>query len=172
MFLKIRKFWKLMKSWCAGYTASYNPPPPHLLSNADGITRVPYVINKVHNHIVATELKDPIWHSLEWQIRSFSSEATTWWQLVCKSWNTSALTCTTWLTRAQTGCRVHATTAELGNLHGMPTEEIPHYKIIPWSVYDRAITSFRVDEWKLALVVEPPPPLSKHDLGELCEFDT
>ena len=27
-------------------------------------------------HIVATELKDPIWHSLEWQIGSFSSEAT------------------------------------------------------------------------------------------------
>ena len=27
-------------------------------------------------HIVASELKDPIWHSLEWQIGSFSSEAT------------------------------------------------------------------------------------------------
>ena len=25
---------------------------------------------------VASELKDPIWHSLEWQIGSFSSEAT------------------------------------------------------------------------------------------------
>ena len=27
-------------------------------------------------HLVASELKDPIWHSLEWQIGSFSSEAT------------------------------------------------------------------------------------------------
>ena len=27
-------------------------------------------------YIVASELKDPIWHSLEWQIGSFSSEAT------------------------------------------------------------------------------------------------
>ena len=27
-------------------------------------------------HIVASELKDPIWHSSEWQIGSFSSEAT------------------------------------------------------------------------------------------------
>ena len=27
-------------------------------------------------HIIASELKDPIWHSLEWQIGSFSSEAT------------------------------------------------------------------------------------------------
>ena len=26
--------------------------------------------------IVASELKDPLWHSLEWQIGSFSSEAT------------------------------------------------------------------------------------------------
>ena len=32
-----------------------------------------------HIHIVASELKDPIWHSLEWQIGSFSSEATTWY---------------------------------------------------------------------------------------------
>ena len=31
-----------------------------------------------HQHIVASELKDPIWHSSEWQIGSFSSEATTW----------------------------------------------------------------------------------------------
>ena len=29
-------------------------------------------------HIVASELKDSIWHSLEWQIGSFSSEATIW----------------------------------------------------------------------------------------------
>ena len=28
--------------------------------------------------IVASELKHPIWHSLEWQIGSFSSEATRW----------------------------------------------------------------------------------------------
>ena len=28
-------------------------------------------------HFVASELKDPIWHSSEWQIGSFSSEATT-----------------------------------------------------------------------------------------------
>ena len=27
-------------------------------------------------NLVASELKDPIWHSLEWQIESFSSEAT------------------------------------------------------------------------------------------------
>ena len=27
-------------------------------------------------YIVASELKDPIWHSSEWQIGSFSSEAT------------------------------------------------------------------------------------------------
>ena len=31
---------------------------------------------KVEVQIVASELKDPIWHSLEWQIGSFSSEAT------------------------------------------------------------------------------------------------
>ena len=30
------------------------------------------------NHLVASELKDPIWHSLEWQIGCFSSEATTY----------------------------------------------------------------------------------------------
>ena len=29
-----------------------------------------------YTYIVASELKDPIWHSLEWQIGSFSSEAT------------------------------------------------------------------------------------------------
>ena len=29
--------------------------------------------------IVASELKDPIWHSLEWQIGSFGSEATLCW---------------------------------------------------------------------------------------------
>ena len=28
------------------------------------------------HYLVASELKDPIWHSLEWQIGSFSSEAT------------------------------------------------------------------------------------------------
>ena len=28
------------------------------------------------HQIVASELKDPIWHSLEWQIGSFSSEET------------------------------------------------------------------------------------------------
>ena len=28
-------------------------------------------------NIVASELKDPIWHSSEWQIGSFGSEATT-----------------------------------------------------------------------------------------------
>ena len=28
------------------------------------------------HQIVASELKDPIWHSSEWQIGSFSSEAT------------------------------------------------------------------------------------------------
>ena len=28
------------------------------------------------DYIVASELKDPIWHSSEWQIGSFSSEAT------------------------------------------------------------------------------------------------
>ena len=39
-----------------------NPNPvPHNVTNID---------------IVASELKDPIWHSLEWQIGSFSSEAT------------------------------------------------------------------------------------------------
>ena len=31
---------------------------------------------KQTSYIVASELKDPIWHSLEWQIGSFSSEAT------------------------------------------------------------------------------------------------
>ena len=31
------------------------------------------------DHFVASELKDPIWHSLEWQIGSFSSEATICW---------------------------------------------------------------------------------------------
>ena len=36
--------------------------------------------------IVASELKDPIWHSSEWQIGSFSSEATIWKSLsdTCK----------------------------------------------------------------------------------------
>ena len=32
--------------------------------------------------IVASELKDPIWHSLEWQIESFSSEATRYREVV------------------------------------------------------------------------------------------
>ena len=32
---------------------------------------------ETYRHIVASELKDPIWHSLEWQIGFFSSEATT-----------------------------------------------------------------------------------------------
>ena len=31
---------------------------------------------EIVKQIVASELKDPIWHSLEWQIGSFSSEAT------------------------------------------------------------------------------------------------
>ena len=31
------------------------------------------------DHLVASELKDPIWHSPEWQIGSFSSEATIWY---------------------------------------------------------------------------------------------
>ena len=31
---------------------------------------------QIVKHIVASELKDPIWHSSEWQIGSFSSEAT------------------------------------------------------------------------------------------------
>ena len=34
------------------------------------------VIREVTWHIVASELKNPIWHSLEWQIGSFGSEAT------------------------------------------------------------------------------------------------
>ena len=44
---------------------------------------VPYVclyhvyVLVVHTHFVASELKDPIWHSSEWQIGSFSSEPTT-----------------------------------------------------------------------------------------------
>ena len=33
-------------------------------------------IPEIKPHIVASELKDSIWHSLEWQIGSFSSEAT------------------------------------------------------------------------------------------------
>ena len=40
-------------------------------------------------YIVASELKDPIWHSSEWQIGSFSSEATIygngcdlWWEII------------------------------------------------------------------------------------------
>ena len=35
------------------------------------------IISEYLIYIVASELKDPIWHSLEWQIGSFSSEATT-----------------------------------------------------------------------------------------------
>ena len=34
------------------------------------------LFSKIGVYIVASELKDPIWHSLEWQIGSFSSEAT------------------------------------------------------------------------------------------------
>ena len=34
------------------------------------------VKNKNLTYIVASELKDPIWHPSEWQIGSFSSEAT------------------------------------------------------------------------------------------------
>ena len=40
---------------------------------------VPHSACQSHDSIhslVASELKDPIWHSLEWQIGSFSSEAT------------------------------------------------------------------------------------------------
>ena len=33
-------------------------------------------IQTIKIHVVASELKDPIWHSSEWQIGSFSSEAT------------------------------------------------------------------------------------------------
>ena len=39
-----------------------------------GVRQVSYQLQ-----IVALELKDPIWHSLEWQIGSFSSEATKCW---------------------------------------------------------------------------------------------
>ena len=36
-----------------------------------------YIVVVINNtQFVASELKDPIWHSLEWQIGSFSSEAT------------------------------------------------------------------------------------------------
>ena len=35
---------------------------------------------KCKQEIVASELKDPIWHLLEWQIVFFSSEATKWWK--------------------------------------------------------------------------------------------
>ena len=38
-----------------------------------------YSIFSAVDHIVASELKDPIWHSSEWQIGSFSSEATICW---------------------------------------------------------------------------------------------
>ena len=40
------------------------------------------------DYIVASELKDPIWHSLEWQIGSFSSEATIYTQAIfrIKQW--------------------------------------------------------------------------------------
>ena len=34
----------------------------------------------IDGYFVASELKDPIWHSLEWQIGSFSSEATIYWR--------------------------------------------------------------------------------------------
>ena len=37
-----------------------------------------YETYDIDSHFVASELKDPIWHSLEWQIGSFSSEATIW----------------------------------------------------------------------------------------------
>ena len=36
----------------------------------------PNSITKRSIHIVASELRDPIWHSSEWQIGSFSSEVT------------------------------------------------------------------------------------------------
>ena len=35
-----------------------------------------HIILEMKDDIVASELKDPIWHSLEWQIGSFSFEAT------------------------------------------------------------------------------------------------
>ena len=35
------------------------------------------------DYFVASELKDPIWHSSEWQIGSFSSEATTYSTAMC-----------------------------------------------------------------------------------------
>ena len=34
------------------------------------------IIGHARLYIAASELKDPIWHSLEWQIGSFSSQAT------------------------------------------------------------------------------------------------
>ena len=38
-------------------------------------------------YIVASELNDPIWHSLEWQIGSFSSEATIYSELNDPIWH-------------------------------------------------------------------------------------
>ena len=40
-------------------------------------------------HIVASELKDPIWHSSEWQIGSFSSEPTIYVLYITWKWNES-----------------------------------------------------------------------------------
>ena len=39
-------------------------------------------LKSIDRYIVASELKDPIWHSSEWQIGSFSSEATILWVAV------------------------------------------------------------------------------------------
>ena len=40
------------------------------------VCKAKYLPTLLGRYIVASELKDPIWHSLEWQIGSFSSEAT------------------------------------------------------------------------------------------------
>ena len=58
----------------------YNMPRAHCLMKRSiiGYT-LEYCRNVryyMHIYIAASELKDPIWHSLEWQIGSFSSEAT------------------------------------------------------------------------------------------------
>ena len=55
-----------------------NPRSPTFKAGSfNHCTRAPAWHDRINQqHFVATELKDPIWHSLEWQIGSFSSEAT------------------------------------------------------------------------------------------------
>ena len=68
---KLDKFWQFICLSSLQYLLTLNVYSRQILkSQIDPRTEM------IKTYIVASELKDPIWHSSEWQIGSFSSEAT------------------------------------------------------------------------------------------------